>query len=141
MGLGEKGFDESHNAKSIANFLNTNHTEIPIRSNEIISHIPEIANIFSEPFADSSQIPTFLLSKTVRESGLKVALSGDGGDELFGGYNRHYIAPKIYDFMKFLPERIKPFFINLIINSKLKNKALIFDKRFKLAKALKILTL
>ena len=137
MGLGEKGFDESINAKLISNYLKTNHTQIPITSNEIISHIPEMANIFSEPFADSSQIPTFLLSKTVRESGLKVILSGDGGDELFGGYNRHYIAPNIYNLMQFLPRKAKEKIVDFILNSKLNNKKLILDKRNKLANAIR----
>ena len=95
-------FDESINAKKIANHLGTNHEEILINENKSIEIIKELPFIYDEPFADSSQIPTMLISNLLKVNGVKVTLTGDGGDEIFGGYNRYVWGPRVLTFFKFL---------------------------------------
>ncbi len=110
----EELFNEAPYARAIAHHLKTDHTEVPITSTDAQTLIPSLAKIYTEPFADSSQVPTQLLCREARRSGLKVTLTGDGGDELFGGYNRHLYAPKLhkqfgqwpYSFRKLLAEII-----------------------------------
>ena len=89
---GYSGFDEASNSRSIASYLGTNHNERALTAEDALKFIPKLPSIFSEPFSDSSQVATHLGCKEARQSGLSVALSGDGADELFGGYNRHRIT-------------------------------------------------
>lgn len=109
----EKSYDESKYAKKIANYLSTDHTEFEVDSN-IKASIIKIIEAFDEPFADSSAIPVYLLSKLTKEN-VSVALSGDGGDELFGGYSRYKGMQLVLRF-NYLPYFIRCFFMNLMSN-------------------------
>jgi len=102
VGFEEASFDESPYARSIANHLGTEHHEIFITAKEAQSVIPHLPDIYDEPFADSSQIPTFLVCKAASQQ-VTVALSGDAGDELFGGYNRYFWGTRIWSRIAWLP--------------------------------------
>ncbi len=84
----EPKFDETFYAKKVSEMYNTDHTVIKLKYEDVIDDLPNILDSFDEPFADSSALPTFIVSKATRKH-VKVALSGDGGDELFGGYNKY----------------------------------------------------
>jgi asparagine synthase (glutamine-hydrolysing) len=102
IGFHEKGYNEAEYAKAIAAHLGTEHTELYISPNRAMDIIPSLPELFDEPFSDPSQIPTHLVAKLTREH-VTVALSGDGGDELFGGYSRYLLGRAIWDKVKILP--------------------------------------
>jgi len=102
IGFDEGGYDEAVHAKTVARHLGTEHTELYIRPEDALAVIPRLPSMYCEPFSDSSQIPTFLVSQLARQH-VTVALSGDAGDELFGGYNRYLSARKVWSRMQQMP--------------------------------------
>ena len=112
IGFKESDYNEAEYAKEIAKYLGTEHNELYLTSQEAQKFIPLIPKYFDEPFADSSQIPTYLISKmAVKE--VKVALSGDGGDEMFMGYNRYMVAENMNWILR-LPNFFKKIIISII---------------------------
>lgn len=102
IGFEESIHDEGQYAKPVAKHLNTDHHELYVTPRDVIDVIPKLPTIYTEPFADSSQIPTFLVSQLARQQ-VTVALSGDAGDEIFGGYNRHLWTSDIWPKFSKLP--------------------------------------
>jgi len=102
----EAGFNEADHARRVADHLGTVHSEHLVTVREARDVIPLLPTIYDEPFADSSQIPTYLVSRFAREA-VKVALTGDGGDELFAGYNRHFQAPRLWQRLQRLPRPLR----------------------------------
>lgn len=119
IGMDEKDYNEAVYAKEIAKHLGTEHTELYITEADARAVVPKLAGMFGEPFADSSQIPTYLVSKLTREH-VTVSLSGDGGDELFCGYTSYASVERIWNKMKGVPYFIRKPCSELVIHSPLK---------------------
>ena len=121
IGMGEVEYNEAEAAREIAKILGTEHTELYITEEDAKAVIPRLAFMFGEPFADSSQIPTYLVSKMTREH-VTVSLSGDGGDELFCGYTSYASVSRIWNKMKNIPYFLRKPCSGLILHSPLARK-------------------
>jgi len=102
VGFEETGFDETPHARAVARHLGTDHNEFFVSAKQAQEVIAKLPAMYDEPFADSSQIPTHLVCKAARQQ-VTVALSGDAGDELFGGYNRYFWGPRIWSRLAWMP--------------------------------------
>ena len=106
IGFRDAGDDEAPHARAIARYLGTEHTELYVTGERALELVPQLPRLFDEPFADSSQIPTCLVSQLARQS-VKVALSGDGGDELFAGYPRYQRALRVWRLLDAVPRPLR----------------------------------
>jgi asparagine synthase (glutamine-hydrolysing) len=107
IGFDEAGFDEAPHAREVARHLATDHCEIRVTPRETQAVIPNLATMYDEPFGDSSQIPTSIVCAVARQA-VTVALSGDAGDEMFGGYNRYMLGPKLSRRLEGVPQFMRP---------------------------------
>ena len=126
IGFDNAGYNEATHAKAVANHIGTEHTELYIRPKDALSVIPNLSSIYCEPFSDSSQIPTFLVSQLARQH-VTVALSGDGGDELFGGYNRYLMAQQVWSKIRKLPRPVRKLAASSLITLSPKNWDVLFN--------------
>ena len=106
IGFADSRYDESSHAAAISKHLGTVHTMLRVTPQDALNVIPDLAKIYDEPFADSSQIPTIMVCRLARGQ-VTVALSGDGGDEVFGGYNRHVWGPVLWRRLSLLPHWLR----------------------------------
>tara|TARA_Y100001954_G_scaffold235943_1_gene294993 strand:- start:143 stop:2044 length:1902 start_codon:yes stop_codon:yes gene_type:complete len=118
IGFNDNNFNEAVYAKEISKILGTNHNELYVSPNQVLDLFPKMTEIYDEPYADPSQFPTYIVSKLARDK-VTVAISGDAGDELFGGYERYINFPKRWQKSKFIPNALAKLFINSLDNSSL----------------------
>lgn len=114
IGFTEREFDEAPYAREVARHLGTDHTEVYVSSNDALAVIPTLPEIYDEPFSDSSQIPTYLVSKIARQA-VVVALSGDGGDELFCGYTRYQRWRRLWANMQRTPRTVRKVIARMLL--------------------------
>ena len=115
IGFDENLYNEARHAKEVAKYLDTNHTELYVTPKDAIDVIQKIPDIYTEPFADPSQIPTFLVSEMVKKH-VTVSLSGDAGDEIFAGYNRYVMTDQYWKKISNMPHSLKQFISRNIEN-------------------------
>lgn len=115
IGFSEKEYNEAEHARAVAQHLGTEHTELIVTPEQAMAVVPRLPHLYDEPFSDASQIPTFLVSEMARRH-VTVSLSGDGGDELFGGYTRYFWGMKIWNKVKWMPPAAR-FALAKMINS------------------------
>lgn len=113
IGFDNKSYDEAPFAKQISKAIGTDHNELYLNDKEMIDLVYDLPSIYCEPFSDSSQIPTYFVSKFASES-VSVALTGDAGDELFGGYNRYLFAYKYWGYINSMPYKSRKFISNIL---------------------------
>ena len=113
IGFHEQGYDEAPFAAAVAQHLGTDHTELYVTEADALATVPRLASVYSEPFADSSQIPTLLVSELARRH-VTVALSGDGGDELFSGYTRYTLGQKTWNRLRHIPAPLRRSIANAV---------------------------
>jgi asparagine synthase (glutamine-hydrolysing) len=113
IGFSEKEYNEAQHAKAVSSYLGTDHTEFYAEPKEAMAVIPKLPKVYDEPFSDASQIPTCMVSSLARGF-VTVSLSGDGGDELFGGYRRYSDSQCIWKLLKVLPSWLKQFAVKVI---------------------------
>jgi len=106
IGFNSDQYDESKHAKEIAKHLGTNHTELVVTPDDARAVIPKLPTLYDEPFSDASQIPTYLVCELARKH-VTVALSGDGGDEVFAGYNRYVAGTRIWSKLENVPQSVR----------------------------------
>jgi asparagine synthase (glutamine-hydrolysing) len=113
IGFDERDYNEALYARAVADHLGTDHTELYITSKDAIEIIPKLPTLYDEPFSDSSQIPTYLIAALTRNY-VAVSLSGDAGDELFGGYGRYLEAIRIWDHVEWIPATYRKVLANFL---------------------------
>jgi asparagine synthase (glutamine-hydrolysing) len=134
IGFENKSFDESSKARLVSKIIHSNHHTIIVKEGDLLHNTNKILNNFDEPFADSSALPSYLLAEYTRKY-VKVALTGDGADEIFSGYNKHYIGKLNYHYTNSISENIHSFILKLAdttLNNKKDNRGF----KFKLKKFL-----
>ena len=115
IGFEESDYDEARYSKAVAKHLGTDHTELRVTPAEVLAVIPSLPQIYDEPFGDSSSVPTYLVSRLARQD-VAVSLSGDGGDELFGGYNRYFWGRALWKRIGSLPSLARRGFGSAILS-------------------------
>ena len=125
-------YDESGFAKKIAHYLGTEHTEVLVSPSEVLRVIDSIAKVYSEPFSDSSQVPTNIICENIKSQGISVALTGDGADELFGGYSRHLLLPKVNKYFGNMPFYLRKLLVYFLQYYPISKNGLEVDKFQKL---------